>query len=332
MNQFALGDMPIPGPPWLFITLLLLIFWLHLISMWVLVGTLIFGIKEVSERKDDWQQSRSIRFLPVIMAIVLNLGIPPLLFLQVLYSPFFFSSSILIAVPWISVFFLLMFGYGMIYAARYGAKNNIQAMIFLALSFIAVLTISFIFSNNMTLMIKPALWQQIYSYKQNGLNLNPELGEVVARWLWILSAAFAAGAVTIDRSKKWVIASAVISVISLFIYKGFLSPEILSSQLVNISFYSDLLISVAGLVLAFIPLKDETTRRILLGAWVGVKGLSVVAFRHGIRTASLDPIYPLNKLPVEHQSYLIALFVVGLIIGVVTLGWMFNNGRKDLSI
>jgi len=332
MNNFPLGDMPLPAPFWLFTTLLLLIFFLHLISMWFLIGSLILGVIEIAKNKINWKESKSIRYLPIIMALVMNLGVPPLLFLQVLYPPFFFSSSIIIAVPWLIVFLLLMTSYGLIYAARYGAKENWQAITFLVLSAIVAIAISFFFSNNMSLMIKPEYWQDLYSYKQNGLNLYPNLPEVVSRWLWVLSAALIAGAALLNRSKFWAIPSALISVGALISYKTFLKPEVLNSPLVQIGSGVDIALAVLLIVLIFIPIQNEKLQRGLLFGWVALKGIAVVTIRHGIRIASLDPIYQLDKLPMHLQPYLLSIFLISVVIGVVVLAWLHIKGRKGLSI
>ncbi|MDJ0625498.1 MAG: hypothetical protein QNJ31_03935 [Candidatus Caenarcaniphilales bacterium] len=331
MKDFPLGDMPLPGSPWLFVPLLILIFWLHLVAMWLMFGSLIVGIVEVVKNKVNWKESKAIRYLPVITALVINLGVPPLLFLQVLYSPFFFSSSVIISVPWLAIFFLLMIGYGFMYLARYGAQQNWQAVVCLVVSLISVTVISFIFSNNMSLMIKPEYWKELYSYTQNGLNLYPNLPEVVSRWLWVLSAVFAAGTAMLQRSKNWVIPSSIISIVTLIVYRGFLSTEVLSHSLVSGGIVVDLVLAAGVLLIPFLKLNDKSLR-ILLFAWVGLKGAAVVAIRHGIRSATLDPVYPLNQLPVQSQPGLITIFLIALAIGVIAVSWMYLKGRKELAI
>ncbi|MDX1921128.1 MAG: hypothetical protein SFU25_10385 [Candidatus Caenarcaniphilales bacterium] len=332
MNNFPLGDIGLPAPPWLFIGLLLLIFFLHLISMWLLLGSLIVGLVEIAKTKVNWEQALSLRYLPIIMALVINLGVPPLLFLQVLYPPFFFSSSIIIAAPWFTVFLLVMASYGFIYAARYGAKKKWQAILFLSISALTALWVSFTFSNNMSLMIKPAFWQELYSYKQNGLNLYPNLPEVISRWAWVLSPLFVAGATLLKRSKYWSIATAIIGAVALLAYRSFLPPEVLNHSLVNIGTIVDFTLLGVLLVMVFVPLKNQEFSKPIFFSWLALKGLTVVAIRHGIRAASLDPIYPLAKLPIEFQPYVLTIFLVALVIGVIALGWMFVKGSKELDI
>ncbi len=332
MSNFPLGDISLGAPIWLYLTGLLVIFWLHVLSIWLLIGTAILGLVEIVKNKENWQQSKAIRYLPIIMAIALNLGVPPLLFMQVLYAPFLFTSSILIAIPWISVVFLLMFSYGLIYAARYGAKHSWQAITFITLATFGILLISFIFSNNMTLLLKPEIWTQLYSYKQNGFNLNPNIFEVISRWIWVLSPIFVAGTALLNRSKFWAIPTIILSIAGLFAYKTTWTEPVVNNNLVNISLVADLtLIGILAIIL-FIPFKNHKFQQLGFFGWLGFKGLSVVALRHGIRCASLDPIYPLSKIPTDFQPFLIAIFIISLVIGGWALAWMYLNGRKGLSI
>ena len=60
--------------------------------------------------------------LPVMIALGINMGVPPLLFLQVVYGNLFYSSSVLMAVYWILIIPLLILAYygTYIHIFRYG--------------------------------------------------------------------------------------------------------------------------------------------------------------------------------------------------------------------
>jgi len=49
--------------------------------------------------------------LPMTVALTVNLGIPPLLFLQILYGNFIYVSTVLMAVYWLSIFVLIILSY-----------------------------------------------------------------------------------------------------------------------------------------------------------------------------------------------------------------------------
>ena len=65
-----------------------------------------------------------IHRLPMVMAFVINLGIPPLLFSQVLYGRAFYTSSVLIGAYWIAVILLLMASYYGLYFAAGRPRNG----------------------------------------------------------------------------------------------------------------------------------------------------------------------------------------------------------------
>jgi hypothetical protein len=312
------------------------IFFLHLLSVWFLLGSLLVGIVEVTKSNLNWKEAKSIRYLPIIMALVMNLGVPPLLFLQVVYSPFFFSSSILLAVPWLLVFFLLLLSYGMIYATKYAAKEKWQAILFMTISAVSALWIAFTFSNNVSLMIRPDYWQQVYSYKQNGLNLYPNLHEVIARWVWVISPIFVAGAALLGRSRTWLLPSTVLSVVGLLEYKKFLPANVLAHPLVNVGIVADLILIAVLFAIYFIPHKvsgfSRGVNKKVLHIWLVLKAITVLAIRHGIRSGMLDPVYPLANLPVTAQPVLLGIFIVALIVGFSAVSWMLIKGGKELSV
>ena len=55
------------------------------------------------------------RRLTVVMTYVINLGVPPLLFAQVLYGRALYTSSVLIGAYWISIILLLTLTYWLLY-------------------------------------------------------------------------------------------------------------------------------------------------------------------------------------------------------------------------
>jgi len=326
----------LPAPVWLFLTVLFLIFFLHLLSMWMLVGGLFIGLVDLPKQKLEWKESKAIRYLPIVMAFVINLGIPPLLVLQILYGPLLFSSSILMAVPWISVFVLLIVGYGSIYAAKYLAKSFWQAFLFLIISIVSVLVISFFFSNNMSLMLKPDLWQSVYTYQQdNGLNLHPNLlTEVVPRWLWILSPVFVTGAALLRSSRKWAWVSGVISIIALVPYVISLKESGLLTDDGGVKMFLGVDFALSGLllVLPFIQLKEKLHVDIMTWSVIALKALSAVLLRHAIRVGLLEDVYSLDSLQITPVPALIAIFLIGLAVGLTTFVWMFRKGYKELNI
>src|SRR3990172_2846567 len=160
--------LPLAAPALLFQVLLVGTFTLHILARnGLLGGSVITAVNAVLERmRPDAERAlflqRMGRPLTVSAAVAITLGVAPLLFLQLLYGPFFFTSSILMAWPWLSVIVLIMAAYGGLYLVelrghalgRWGVAVRIGS----ALLFAAV---AFIYVNNVTLMLTPDRWHEI---------------------------------------------------------------------------------------------------------------------------------------------------------------------------
>ncbi len=190
MTQFPLVDpIPLPAPVWLFKILHDLTFALHLASVDLLLGGVALGIL-FSVLGRPQAAGMIMHRLPTLMAFVINLGVPPLLFAQVLYGRALYTSSVLIGAWWISVIFLLMASYyGLYFAAkRADARCSWTAPGIAAL--LLILTIAFIYTNNMTLMLRPQAWLGMYRASTSGLRLNTGDVSLWPRWFFFVTGAF----------------------------------------------------------------------------------------------------------------------------------------------
>ncbi len=204
METFIPETSPLPlQAPSMFIWVLLVVtFWLHFLSVQILLGGMIITITEIFSGKSREQLMEGLKRLPVIMAFVINLGIPPLLFLQLLYAQFFYSSSVIMGIPWISTVFLLIICYGCLYLARYEKREG-RIPIWLCISLIAGLTIAYFFTNNVTWMVHPDTWQAAYQSDPIGAHLYPGRGDVLFRWPWAIAPAVTVVAVWLWKARSW---------------------------------------------------------------------------------------------------------------------------------
>ena len=336
-----LDKMPLAAPPWFMSIFWLLIFWLHLLSIWLMLGTLLLGFFDLLIDKNfDLKKNRAIRSLPITTALVINLGVPPLLFAQAIYGRFFYSSSIVIGGFWILVVPLLMLSYGSIYAAKYAAKGKISALIFLGLSTLISIFISFIYSNNITLMMNPGLVKEIYDYSE-GFRFNPQILEVFFRWVWILSPLLLGGIVLLGKYRKLALISGILGIVSLLLYlkqiKIMHIPDmkvIFEEPLVRTAIFTDLFASALLILGSFFRSEERKKFLIVFGTMIGLKAFSVVFLRHSLRFFSLNPIYPLEQIGVSSQPILITLFLVIQVVAIAVIIWMYkaSNRGKDLSI
>jgi len=106
----------LPGHPVIFVALLLLTQFLHLLFMnFVLGGSLIaVGLNVAALRGCD--TSANIvrifyRMLPVTVSMAITMAVAPLLFVQVLYGPYFYSATVLMGFGWFSFFLSALAGF-----------------------------------------------------------------------------------------------------------------------------------------------------------------------------------------------------------------------------
>lgn len=193
MNTFpALDPIPLPAPVWLFKALHLLLLSLHFTAVHLLLGGLAvaFAWNLMGHlRHDENYRSASDElagYLPVAMTYVINLGVPPLLFTQVLYGPALYTSSILIGVYWISVIFLLIGTYYLLYVMSRRTASARAWWGLALLSLLIVMSVAKIYVTNMTLMLRPEVWLDMYRAHPRGTLLPPHDPTLLPRWTFML--------------------------------------------------------------------------------------------------------------------------------------------------
>lgn len=181
-----------PAPYWLMAILKVLGFTLHATAM----GLWYAGIPVALLLRWRGGQSRLLSRrlmnpMPVIVALGINFGIVPLLFLQVMYYQAFYPATILMAWPWFGVIALLVLAYYGVYIYVVGLRRNSLTKPRAAAGWLAMgafLVIGFLFSNAMSLMANVDAWADIWrSTSEAGAPLGTALNtgdpSLWPRWL-----------------------------------------------------------------------------------------------------------------------------------------------------
>ncbi len=198
-NMVPILDLnPLPAPYWVFKVLLLVTFFLHLLAMNAMLGGAVLAVMAHFTGKDRTHGNRVFldvaKKIPSLLPATVTLGIAPLLFLQVIYGQFFYTSSVIMAWPWFSVLVMLTIAYyGFYYVSYRGGKDPGRAGWVMLVSTLLVTFIGFIYSNNMTLSMDPNHWAAKYFAHPNGLNLNLSEPTLFPRYLHFFVAAIAVG-------------------------------------------------------------------------------------------------------------------------------------------
>ena len=173
--------------------LLTLTFVLHILLMNALFGgaliTWLGGLRRTGPAALAARDTS--RRVPTLVALTVNAGVAPLLFLQVLYGQFFYTSSIVIAGWWLAIIPLLIIAY----YATYGVALKYEAAVrpLLAAGVVVILAfIGFLWTTNNTLSLTPDRWTAWFTHP-DGSSLLLGLPTVWPRWLHMMNGAVAVG-------------------------------------------------------------------------------------------------------------------------------------------
>jgi hypothetical protein len=334
---------PLPAPPWLLEFLLVFTFILHLLAMnFLLGGVIILTVSSYLGRRDSRHHEftrRVSRALPSVTAFTITLGVAPLLFLQLVYGQLFYTSSDLMAWYWLAVVFLVLLGYyGVYWYQMQHDELGPKALWVILVTAILFIHVAFIFTQNMTAMLRPLDFYSLYLNGQVGTILGPVTLLNVARLAHFVVAAVAlAGLGVALLSRRWHTESPELAdwgrrygvtwfmggtLVQFLVGLWFLSslPVEIRQALVGEKLTVGIL--VLGIILALLALL--TAPKSLWASSVAILGtVSMMAvLRHFVRSAYLRPCFDPHLLPVRGQWAVFSIFVVLLLAGLATVGWM----------
>jgi hypothetical protein len=170
---------------------------LHFVAVEMLLGGLLLAVL-LSVFRNSPQSlvaARALaRRLTVVMTYVINLGVPPLLFAQVLYGRALYTSSVLIGAWWIAIILILMLTYRLLYRFSARLEAGQPAWVTGMCAWLLAGLIARLLSTNMTLMLRPEVWRDMYSSSAAGIYLPTGDPTLIARWLLMMAGGvFIAG-------------------------------------------------------------------------------------------------------------------------------------------
>ncbi|MDR0704193.1 MAG: hypothetical protein LBF88_04320 [Planctomycetaceae bacterium] len=149
---------------------------------------------------------------PIIMALGINFGIVPLLFLQTTYYKSFYTATVLMAWHWILVIPILIVGYYALYLAAFSCKNkdsndclcnknnqrrHCKTVFYGMIASIGLITIGILISNGLTLMVRSDLWAGIMEQTNHYGATTGVANNMQDATLWIrLATMFGLGLIT----------------------------------------------------------------------------------------------------------------------------------------
>lgn len=336
--------LPIPVAWGWFYAFLLLTFILHLLFMNIMLGSSIIALVHHLRGKAETEPMTldiAVK-LPFIIAFTVNFGVAPLLFLQVLYGQFLYTSSVLMAAYWLAVVGLVMAAYACayIYDFKYISMGSLRT-VFIAVTTICLLATAFIYTNNMTLMLNPEAWAGYFD-NPRGTVLNLGDRTLIPRYLHFVVASMAVAglflAVLRQRqaaqgepgARRWVahgmawFAYATMAQIAVGIwFLAALPQPILLLFMGGSGLHTAVLL--AGVSLAVISLITAMRQKVYLTAGLLTATVSVMVFQRDlVRDAYLSPYFDVSDRVVTGESLPLVLFVITLIAGLAVIAWMLK--------
>ena len=192
----AVDPIPLPAPIWLLKLLHIVTLALHFVAVEMLLGGLLLAVLLSLFRGSPASMvtARALaRRLTVVMTFVINLAVPPLLFAQVLYGRALYTSSVLIGLYWISIIGLLMLTYWLLYRFSARLEAGSSAWWVGLIAWLLAGCIARLLSTNMTLMLRPEVWRQMYSASAMGSFLPTGDPTLEPRWLLMMAGGLFIG-------------------------------------------------------------------------------------------------------------------------------------------
>ena len=343
--------LPIPVEWGWFYLFQVLTFIVHTLVMNVMLGASIIALVHHLRGKAETETlTKSISTkLPFTIAFAVNFGVAPLLFMQILYGQFLYTSSVLMAVYWLGVVGLVIAAYGSayIYDFRYASLGGLRT-VFIAVTTLCLLFTAFIFTNNMTLMLSPASWT---TYFENpwGTLLNLSDPTVLPRYLHIVASSTALGGLALalfyrrtiksdPGAQRWVRHGvnwyAFSTMVQMALGLWFLSalPEPVKHLLLGGSLLHTLIFAVSASLGIF---SISNALRYNVGTTVVLSLTTItlmILLRDMVRDAYLAPYFQVNDRVVTGEYLPLVLFVLTLAAGLCVVAWMLRAAAKDSEV
>jgi len=338
----------------------ILTFALHLLFMNAMLGCGIIAlVRSLKGRPHDLFIAKEISLkLPYTIAFTVNMGVAPLLFIQVLYGHFIYTSSVLMGWYWLMVIGIIIVAYYSAYLFDFkfdlpGPLGGSFRIIFIAICVILMLLVAFLFTNNMTLMLTPEKWVQYFS-NARGTILNFSEPILIPRYLHFVCASIAVGGLFLaiigkikkktntqtdpgtgshgfeemtSSGMKWFSYATLIQLIIGLWFAASLPKEILHLFLGGSS--AATLLMVCALISAGTALFFGFKKQIWLSTGSVVFTIvGMVLIRDIVRSAYLKPYFTLSDLKVEPQYSPMIVFIITLIAGIGLVGYMLKLAAK----
>lgn len=339
----------IPAPAWLFQVLDVVFFFIHITLINIILGgSILLFASRFRQRADSPVPAEVLAHkLPVLFALAINMGVAPLLFMQVIYGHLFYSSSVLMGVYWILVIPLVIIAY---YAAYIQARSVRSALVTagLGVMVIILLYVGFTFTNNLLLSMQPAKWEAYFGNRA-GTILNATDPTFIPRYLHFVIASLAIAGLAaaslwayrerggngrgtaMIRNGLRVFGIATLVQIPIGFWFLVALPREIILQFMGRDPVATVILALgflSGIGAIVSALRGKLRPTIMQ---IAVTMITMVVTRDQLRTMYLHGQFSTANLSLAPQYGVLALFVIILVAGAAAIAWMLNAGFGPAS-
>ncbi|MGE4194289.1 MAG: hypothetical protein AB7E51_12930 [Pseudodesulfovibrio sp.] len=337
MNPASLIPLAEPIPiHWAWFDILLIAtFAAHVLFMNALLGSAVIGLAHAL-RGDGGIIREAGKKLPPLLALTINMGVAPLLFLQVNYGNFDYVSSVLMGGWWLAVIAVLLYSYYGFYAYKfkYDAMGPGLRTLLFGTSLLGLFYVGFMFSNNMTLMLRPEAWTRYFETTAGFLNwsdpalyprfLHMMLGAVAVGGLFVALLGQVRGKDDMVTTGMWWFTRTTLANLAVGVWFLMALPSEVLTALMGGNLPATLtlvaaLLAVGGALYAGFKGQPRQT-----AGWAVATVFLMACVRHWVRALYLAPWFTIESLPVTNRYGSFYLFVGFLVAGGAIIAYMLK--------
>jgi hypothetical protein len=355
----AVDPIPLPAPIWLIKLLHIVTLALHFVAVEMLLGGLLLAVffSIFRDSPHSLVTARALaRRLTVVMTYVINLGVPPLLFAQVLYGRALYTSSVLIGLYWISIIGILTLTYWLLYQFTARLEAAKSAWLTGLSAWVLAGFIARLLSTNMTLMLRPEVWRDMYAASGAGAYLPSGDPTLTPRWLLMLAGGFfiaglwliyLAGRSTFTADEKHFVSGAGGKIAVVFgivymaagLWANSVQPEAVKLGFATHPLYKFFgfagygwlaLVAVAILLAAYAGFAEISVALSRILAWAAaltalLTEIMFTVYRDGVRDLTLlSKGYDVWDRAVATNWWVVGMFLVLFVAGLGVVGWLVS--------
>jgi len=353
----AVDPAGLPAPLWLFHVLLVFTFFLHLVFMNLTLGGTVLALVahlKSGGRRDDFRGVLARRLMAINnygISLTITTGVAPLLFIQAIYQQYFYTATILLAPLWLAMLALLIAGYYAAYLYKFrgapsrgsggGVWLSVAAVMFFLIAMIHV-AVHLVHAQpekwgNLadgawSVFADPTYWPRLLHFILAGLGfaalvtawwavrraaegVDSEDNTAIARWAW-----------------RWALWTTVLQVVDGFLLLMVLPQPVLrgimTGGVVTLAPLTLAILLGIGLLMMLARVTNPVEKPGLIAGTLGAMILTIAIMsitRHQVRALYLEPSTAQFSFEIVPQWGNFALFVVLLVAGLATVGYMLRR-------